>query len=294
MTTEASLIRQLDKRLVRASFDKAATGYDDVAALQREVGNNMLERLDYMRIDPAVILDVGAGTGYCASALNKRYKKSDILLLDIAPSMLKQARQKRSWFDNNIRRKHREICGDAESLPLADNSIDFLFSNLALQWCEDLEGTFNEFRRVLKPTGMLLFSTFGPDTLHELRSSWQAADSNTHVHNFIDMHDIGDILQHTGFTDPVMDVERYTLTYPDALQLMRELKTLGAHNVAQNRPHGLTGRQGIKRMTGAYEQHRREGLLPASYEVVFGHAWAPATEMHSPACSTVNVDFTVR
>jgi len=171
-------------------------------------------------------------------------------------------------------------CGDAEDLPLADNSVDLIFSSLTLQWCGELDRAFAEFKRVLKPEGLLMFSSFGPDTLKELRESWRLADMSTdernekmHVNDFIDMHDIGDALLRAGLSDPVMDVENFTLTYSDAYQLMRELKALGAHNVANARRHSLTGKTRLKNMVSEYENFRVDGLLPATYEVVYGHAW---------------------
>ncbi|NOX76963.1 MAG: malonyl-ACP O-methyltransferase BioC [Gammaproteobacteria bacterium] len=270
-------LQRLEKHHVRQSFDRAAEHYDDVAVLQREVGNRIIERLDLIRIEPQVILDVGSGTGVFSRTLGKRYKNARVVALDLAPNMLKYARRQTGiiakWFS-----KQDYVCGDAEQLPLADGSVDLIFSSLALQWCADLDGTFQEFNRVLRPGGLLMFSTFGPDTLKELRHSWQIADANTgsphiHVHDFIDMHDVGDALLRTGFADPVMDVENFTLNYPDAYQLMRELKTLGAHNVAHQRGHGLTGKTRINNMVAAYETLRRNDTLPATYEVVYGHAW---------------------
>jgi malonyl-CoA O-methyltransferase len=279
-----SPLHALDKQRVRQSFDAAADHYDDVAVLQREIGNRILERLEIIRLEPDTILDLGAGTGVFTHALGKRYKKSRVIAYDIAPRMLQRARNRNgriSTLLNQWSNKHSFLCGDAEHLPLADQSIDLIFSNVALQWCTDLEHTFAEFRRVLKPGGLLMFSTFGPDTLKELRASWNAADSqteqHTHVHDFIDMHDVGDAMLRAGMSDPVMDMETFTLTYTDAYQLMRELKTLGAHNVASQRRHSLTGKTRVKNMAAAYEQFRIDGMLPATYEVVYGHAWAPVT-----------------
>ncbi|WP_455197982.1 malonyl-ACP O-methyltransferase BioC [Kaarinaea lacus] len=269
----------LDKKLIRLSFDAAADQYDDVAFLQREVGQRIIDRLEFIKLSPHTILDVGSGTGYVSQGLKQYFKKSRIISLDIAPRMLKVARSKNNWFSQWVG-NHAFVCGDAESLPLNDNSIDLIFSNLTLQWCGELDQVFSEFRRVLKPDGLLMFSTFGPDTLKELRQSWHIADTNTgeagdslHVNQFIDMHDIGDALLRTGLSDPVMDVEHFTLTYPDVYKLMRELKTLGAHNVAKGRRHGLTGKQRMKKMVAAYEKFRINGVLPATYEVVYGHAW---------------------
>ena len=293
MSPDRANIQHLNKRLMRDSFNRAAAHYDDVAVLQRAVGDNIIERLDLIRINPQLILDVGAGTGYCSTTLNKRYKKSRVILLDIAPSMLSSAKQKQSWLDRYVHRNQSYLCADAETLPLADNSVDMLFSNLALQWCGDLLQTFTEFKRVLKPNGLLMFSTFGPDTLKELRASWQAVDAHTHVHQFVDMHDVGDVMLQAGLSDPVMDMENYTLTYADPYQLMRELKTLGAHNASDHRPHALTGRQRFNAMVKHYEQFRQDGVLPASYEVVFGHAWVPEHSKAQSCSSSINVDFPI-
>ena len=258
----------LDKQRVRASFQRAAANYDQVAVLQREVGRRMLERLELIRISPSVLVDVGAGTGVLTAKLVKRYKKAHVVALDLAPAMVQQARKHKGWFS-----KQSFVCGDAECLPLATHSVDMIFSNLTLQWCNMLDAAFAEFQRVLKPGGLLLFSTLGPDTLKELRTSWRAADAHTHVNAFLDMHDIGDALVRAGFADPVMDVERLTLTYPTVFQLMSDLKTLGAHNATAGRATGLTGKGRLKKMRDAYELLRRDGVLPASYEVVYGHAW---------------------
>lgn len=260
----------LHKHSLRTAFDRAAERYDEVAVLQREVGERIMQRLEYVRIEPATILDVGAGTGVFSQALSRRYGKSRVLALDLAPRMLAQARRRKGWFS-----RQGFVCGDAESLPIADASIDLIFSNFTLQWCSELDRTFAEFRRVLRPGGLLMFSTLGPDTLKELRQSWRAVDDAPHVHDFLDMHDIGDALLRAGLSDPVMDVENFTLTYPDAMQLMRELKIIGAHNAAMHRKQGLTGKGELKKMLAAYETLRRDGMLPASYEVVYGHAWGP-------------------
>lgn len=264
---------QLDKRLVRESFDRAAQSYDEVAILQQEVGLRLLERLDLIKLQPQRIIDVGAGTGTQSRLLAERYKGSEIISFDLAPAMLRKARQQRSlksrWFG-----KQRFLCGDAEHLPLSDNSVDMIFSNFAIQWCTDLDQAFREFQRILKPEGLLLFTTFGPDTLKELRQAWKSVDDNIHVNSFIDMHDIGDALMRAKLGDPVMDTENITLTYKNGMGVMRDLKAMGAHNVTAGRNHGLTGKQKLQQMLAGYEPFRNEaGLLPATYETVYGHAW---------------------
>lgn len=288
MSGSSPQLNALEKKLIRQSFDVAADHYDDVAVLQREVGQRIIERLDVIRLSPLQILDVGAGTGFVSRALRKQFRDAQILSLDIAPKMLQIARSKNNWLTRMVG-KQKFICGDAENLPLSDNSVDGIFSNLTLQWCNDLDQAFSEFRRVLKPDGLLMFSTFGPDTLKELRESWMIADSSSgdvHVNDFIDMHDIGDALLRAGFSGPVMDVEHYTLTYSDVYKLMRELKDLGAHNVAAHRKHSLTGKTRLKNMVEAYEKYRVDSSLPATYEVIHGHTWSPALSDKNAAFHT--------
>jgi malonyl-CoA O-methyltransferase len=241
-----------------------------VAVLQREVGARLLERVAVIRMQPDRILDLGAGTGHVTRLLRKAYPAAGVIGVDIAHAMLLQARSKSGWW-----RRPKFVCGDMERLPFQNQSVDMLISNVSLQWCNDLDAVFAEFRRVLRPGGALFFSTFGPDTLRELRSSWQVADDYSHVNAFLDMHDVGDALVRAGLAEPVLDVERITLTYAEVRGLMSDLKVLGAHNVTQGRARGLTGRGAWRAMLAAYEKFRRDGLLPATYEVVYGHAWAP-------------------
>ena len=282
----------IDKRRVRHAFDRAAGDYDRVAVLQREVGKRLLERLDYMRLQPYTIVDIGAGTGHLSKTLAQRYKQTRVIALDLAPNMLRSARRHAGTLARLLRRQSF-VCADAEGLPLADQSADMIFSNLTLQWCGDLDRVFTEFRRVLRPGGMALFSTFGPDTLKELRDSWAAADNAVHVSAFIDMHDIGDALLRSGFADPVMDAERFTLTYPDVRTVMQELKLLGAHNAARGRNRSLTGKGRLRAMSAAYERYRDNGTLPASFEVVYGLAWAPErSSMDSQENGVVKVPLT--
>ena len=265
----------VDKRLVRCSFENAAATYDAAAVLQNEVCRRMLGRLDYIRQRPATVLDAGSGTGNALAALAKRYPGTRIVALDIAIAMLQRGRERDPWWRRLLARRPHVVCGDVEQLPLADGSVDMVWSNLTLQWVNEPQRVFAEMQRVLSPGGLLMFSTFGPDTLKELRRAYQGADRHNHVNRFIDMHDIGDMLLSSGFADPVMDMECVTLTYDDLRQLMRELKAIGAHTVTKGRPTGLSGKRLLATVVRSYEAFRRDGKLPATFEVVYGHAWKP-------------------
>lgn len=260
----------IDKRSVRRSFDRAADSYDEAAVLQLEIGKRLLERTILIRETPEHILDLGAGTGLVTQLLKKQHRKSTVTALDISDRMLLQARSRDGWFN-----KTRYLCGDMESLPLADQSVNLIFSNLAVQWCNEPARVFAEFRRILKPGGAVWFTTFGPDTLKELRECWSVADGYAHVNRFIDMHNLGDALLAAGLAEPVMDMEMLTLTYRDVRGLMVDLKNLGAHNSLVARPRGLTGKGRLQACAEAYEHLRVDGVLPASYEVIYGHAWVP-------------------
>ncbi len=266
----------IDKVRVRASFERAAQTYDAAAILQKLVRTEMLSRLDLVKIKPKVILDAGCGTGHASFALQKKFSRAQVLSLDIALGMLRKTHQQQPLLNKLFRQKNL-ICADIEQLPIASNCLDMLWSNLALQWCNDLDAAFSEISRVLQPNGLLMFSTFGPDTLKELRAA--SHNDNTHVSRFIDMHDIGDALTRAGFSAPVLDVERYTLTYDDVKSVMKDLKAIGAHNATAGRARGLQGRGFLQQLTQQYEQFRLEGKLPATFEVIYGHAWKAETKL---------------
>jgi malonyl-CoA O-methyltransferase len=261
----------LDPRHVRHAFGRAAATYEAHAVLQAEVGTRLLERLDGVELKPDRVLDVGSGPGRGAVALRARFAHAGIVALDIALPMLRAAAAHAGEPPSFAR-----VGGDAEALPFADAAFDLVHSNLCLQWCDDPGLAIAEFARVLKPGGLLLFTTFGPATLHELRAAFAAADATPHVGRFVDMHDIGDALLATGFRDPVLERDDFTLTYADALALMRELRAIGATNADAKRQRTLTGKAHLKRVVDAYEPFRTDGVLPATYEVVYAQAFAPS------------------
>ena len=279
----------LDMRRVRESRARAATTCDAAAVLQARVRDELLERLDVLRLQPQVVVDLGAGTGQATIALKRRYPSSRVLALDSVPSMLAQARRRQTLW-----RRFDRVAADTTALPLRDAAADMVFSNLALQWVNDPDPVLRDCRRALRPGGVLHLTTLGPDTLVELRRAWQAADpGHVHVNRFIDMHDLGDALVRAGFAEPVLDVERYTLTYDDARALMHDLKALGAHNATAGRARGLTGKATLARMLAAYETFRREGKLPATYEVVYAQAWRPLASPRPPGRAGAEVTVPV-
>lgn len=275
-----------DHRQVRRAFSRAAHHYDDAAALQREVGARLLESLDYFDEraqreaqggtprPPQVVLDVGCGPGHATAEMQKRWPGAQVIALDLALPMLQESKRNAGGWRPFKQRPHA-VCADARALPLADGSTDVLFSNLCLQWVEDLPAVFAGFRRVLKPKGLIVLSTFGPDTLWELRDAFTHADSAPHVSPFASIAQFGDALIAAGFKDPVLDRDEFRLQHDSLADLMRELRTLGATNALSTRRRSLTGRERFARAAAAYEPMRRDGRLPATWEVITAHAWGP-------------------
>lgn len=260
----------LDKSALKRQFDRAASSYDVHAVLQREIESRLLERIAFQRADPKVILDLGCGTASASRELRVRYPQSSVVSLDWSMPMLEKFGQGEPAGGLT------PLCADMHVLPFGPAAINLVFSSLALQWSYDLPAIFRELRRVMKADAMLVFSCYGPDTLIELKQSWRHVDDRQHVNDFPDMHDIGDELLAAGFREPVMDVERLTLQYPDVLSLMRELQALGERNVAVDRFKGLTGKNSLKSLLEAYEQFQNEGRYPASFEIIYGTAFAPS------------------
>lgn len=278
----------VDKRWVRRGFGRSAEQYDSANFLAREIGTRMQERLDLLRAVPERILDLGSGTGWSARLLRQRYPRAELIEIDLALEML--VRSRGSWWERGWQRLKREdarrVCGDMECLPFRDRTFSMAWSNLALHWASPA-AVLAEVHRVLRPGGVFMFSTLGPDTLKELRDSFSQADDHVHVNRFVDLHDIGDALVSGRFADPVMDMEYLTFTYDSLDALLRELRAGGARNANVDRPQGLTGRRSYERMRAAYEAHRRDGRLPATFEIIYGHAWRPDVDQRLPSGEAV-------
>ena len=279
----------IDIALLRKRFDRAADTYADAAVVQSEVGNRLLERFDMMRIAPSVVLDVGCGPGTHTAALAARFPDATVIAIDQSPAMVARAAPlvpKRGWLARLTsasgkagKGETRGLVADMNALPLPREHADVLWSNFALQWANDLPALFAEWSRVLKVGGVMMFTAPGPDTLIELRRaiSRDEAEADKRVHKFTDLHDMGDMLVHAGFADPVMDMEVITLEYTTTAALWRDVKAQGANNAMQTRSRGLMTPRKLRAIDAALDAGRRDGgPIRISVEVIYGHAWKMA------------------
>jgi malonyl-CoA O-methyltransferase len=261
-----------DPRAVRRAFGRAAATYTQAAVLQREVESRLLEQLQYLddRV-PARLLDLGCGPGTASLALKSKWgRKTDVVAMDLALPMLREARAKSRFW-----RPIHAVQADAQALPFADAAFDLVVSNLCLQWVAELPRALGELRRVMREGGLLVFSTFGPETLVELREAYASAGFEPPLSPFAAIQQVGDALVAQGFHQPVIERDTFTLTYPDTAALMRELQAIGATDARAARPRGLTGKGRHRAVAAAYEPLRRDGVLPSTWEVVTAMAWAP-------------------
>lgn len=293
----------LDNKLVRQRFANAAANYARANVLDREVARRMAERLDLVTLQPNRVLDAGCGQGEDLAELSQRYPRAQIVGMDMALPMLQTIRTRESWLARTlreagrlagllgIRSEHANLtCADLARLPFAARSFDMAWSNLALHWCNDVPAVLQELHRVIRVDGLLSFTTLGPDSLRELRAACRQAGLPGRVHGFIDMHDLGDMLVHAGFAEPVMDMERITLTYADLTALIQDLRWAGAVSALQSRTRGLVTPRQWQRLVLTYDAQRRDeadtlgeiaSRLPATFEIVYGHAWR-AESKHTP------------
>jgi malonyl-CoA O-methyltransferase len=261
---------RLERRATRRRYERAARTYEDAARLESEVGARMLERLDYVRIEPRRILDAGAGTAREARRLAERYPAAAIVALDFSLGMLRRARRAQGFLSRVFGgRRPLAVCADMTRLPVAARAVGLVWSNMALHALDEPLDALREFQRVLAPDGLLMLSTLGPDTLKELR----AAVGARRVHRFMDMHDLGDRLVAAGFAAPVMDMELITVTYPSSEALLGELRATGQTSVRADRPQGLSGRRFLAQLRDGLAAQTKESRLPVTFEVVYGHAW---------------------
>jgi len=255
----------LDSTAIRRSFGRNAINYDQVANLQFEIGKKLLTQLDQITINPNIILDLGSGTGWAGAVLQKHFLQAHVVEMDFALPMLLFARKRAPTLSY--------VCADATYLPLHAGIVDLIYSNAMLQWCNDLQQVFINLRQTLTPNGLILFTTFGPSTLQELRLAWLKVDTYPHVSTFLGLDNLKSILKNVGFKRVELHSELKSLTCMDVKELMLNLKTLGAHNALHERAKGLTGKNRFAAMLKNYEQLRVNSQLPVSYEIIYGQAW---------------------
>jgi malonyl-CoA O-methyltransferase len=258
---------QLERSSIKRHFSEAAAFFDSAALVHQRVAGELVDRLQYVRLSPAAALDLGCATGFCTALLAERFPQTQLVGLDLSFAMLTHS--------SMLQARAGRVAGDAELLPLVEQSFDLVVSNLLLPWCEPAN-LFGEVYRVLRPAGVFVFSSLGPDTLKELKRAWSIVDDTPHVHTFIDMHNLGDRLLAAGFAEPVMDTEVLTVTYDTLSGLLDELRATGGSNALYARRRTLTGRRRAERLQTAYESFRgADGRLPSTWEIVYGVAWRP-------------------
>lgn len=274
----------LDKKQIQKSFSRAASSYADAAVVQQHVAEQIIQRLQFIKLEPQTVIDLGAGPGDLSLQLQTQYPEAKVYALDFAWGMAQAAKEQGL----------HSVCADAYQLPLATNSVDCVVSHCMLQWCDDYVQVLQEVKRVLRPQGLFLFSTLGPDTFQELRASWAHVDDRIHVHDFIDMHHIGDELLRTQFVDPVMDCEFVTLHYSELKKVWQDLRATGVQNRSQQRMRGLLGKHAWQQFCDAYAGYcTAEGKYPLTYEIIYGHAWASDTQLQTHDADTNEISIPI-
>ncbi len=257
------------KQLIASSFNRAASNYEAMAQIQKEIGCRLFERLYLLKMQPKYILDLGCGSGFFTEKLKKLYPKARVFSLDIAYDMLYQVKQKESWF-----KKWGIVNADMHKLPFVDAQFDLIFSNQVVHWSENMSGLMSELHRVMNKDACLMFSTLGPDTFKELRIAFAELDSFSHANDFLDMHDVGDIMLAANYLDPVIDMDMLTAHYDSLASLLKSLKKQGVININPKRNSALSGKNTFKNLDLAMQKFiTDDNMYPLTYEVVYGHAW---------------------
>jgi malonyl-CoA O-methyltransferase len=305
--TDGSSSAPIDVRRVRRLFSRPPRVAES-DFLRREVAQRMHERLALIKIQPQQVLDAGCGEGADLSLLQQYYTGAQVCGIDASPEMLEIARRRQADAASSANRLLSKLlprlaaqakgpsllCADFAQLPLALNSADLVWSNLALHWHPQPDRVFAEWRRVLRVDGLLMFSCFGPDTFKEIRDAFAEIDREPHALPFVDMHDFGDMLVNAGFSTPVMDMETITVTYPSVEKLLDDVRAWGGNPLA-NRRRGLTGRRAWHRMREVLEKKRRsDGKIPLTFEIIYGHAFRPVPKTTSSGETIIRLDLKKR
>ena len=264
----------LNPRHIRRRFERAADSFDGADFVHEKTRDGLLSRLEPLIVEATTVVDLGSATGAAHRPLGKRFGRPRLISIDVAHRMLVKARAKKAWLS-----KTAFVQAGAAALPLADESVDVVFSNLLLPWIDDPDAVFREVARVLRKGGVFAFATLGPDSLQEIRRAWAGIDDGAHVNRFPDMHDIGDALVGAGLRDPVLDVDRLSVSYRSSRRLFADLSAVGARNAARRRHPALTGRRRFEAMVNALEAAGGDDGIVLDLELVFGHCWGGGPRM---------------
>ncbi len=264
----------LDSRLIRRRFERAAASFDDAAFVHAVTREGLLARLQPLVVQASTVMDLGSATCSTSRALSKRFRRAHVVSVDLAHAMLRRGRKHRAWFS-----KSSFVQATAAALPFNAQSIDVVFANLLLPWIDDQTQVFAEIARVLRKGGVFAFATLGPDSLLEIRRAWSQVDDNAHVNHFSDMHDLGDGLVNAGLADPVLDVDRLSVSYDSTEKLFADLTAMGGRNALRERNRSLVGKQRFRNMSNELRKSGTDGKITLDLELVFGHCWGAGPKM---------------
>ena len=260
----------IDKEYKRKVFDRHAKTYDEYSSLQNKISDNLFKKLDLIEVRKDLILDLGCGTGRNGRILKEKYQNIRLINYDFSINMLKEAKKKQYKMLGN---KSEFVCGDIEELSFTENTFDVIWSTSSLQWCNNLSDIFKKAKSILKPGGLFIFSTFGPNTLFELRSITKKISNYQKTNNFLDVLSIKDKLIKEGFSNPVIDLEEFCLTYNNINKLLLDLKKIGATSELKRKKNGLSGKIFLKLISDGYKEYSYDGIYPATYEAIYCYAW---------------------
>lgn len=259
---------------MRRRFERAAASFDDADFVHAVTREGLLARLQPLVVEASTVVDLGSATCSTSQALSKRFGRAHVISVDLAHNMLQRGRKKRAWFSRSS-----FVQATAAALPFSAQSIDVVFANLLLPWVDDPNQVFSEIARILRKGGVFAFATLGPDSLLEIRRAWSQVDNNAHVNHFLDMHDLGDGLVNAGFADPVLDVDRLSISYDNTEKMFADLTAVGGRNALRQRNHALVGKQHFRQMTEELQRSGTDGKITLDLELVFGHCWGAGPRM---------------
>lgn len=264
-----------DPLLLRRGFERHGPDPASPPFLVQEIGTRLLSRLDYVKLTPPRMLDLGAGCGWMGPLLQRRFPQANLVETDLSLALLPRPAPRSWWAGWSGKPRRDPVVADADALPFPAKSFSLIWAHLLLPWGNP-DTIFAEASRLLAPGGLFIFSTLGLDTLKELRHALLTLPGGTQrLGAFSDMHDLGDALVHHGLAEPVMEREDLHIDYPSVELLLRDLRAAGPGNTLPDRPRGLVGRQAWQTMLSRYEELRQPAGLPATFEVIYGQAWKP-------------------